>query len=46
MKRMSPRPHLWIDESIRTTDAKPGDVHVMIHQLCGINVVESAFDEV
>ena len=31
---------------VKIAGAKPGDVHVMIHQLCGIDVVESAFDEV
>src|ERR1041385_2288641 len=45
MKRMLPRAHLWIHESFRAADAEAGDVNVVIDQLLGIDIFESAFDE-
>lgn len=46
MKRMSPRAHLRIDESVRAANAKTRDVNVMIHQLLRIDIVESAFHQI
>jgi hypothetical protein len=46
MKRMLPRPHLWIDESFRAADAESRYVNMMVNQFAGIDIFEGAFDEV
>jgi hypothetical protein len=46
MKRMFPRSHLWIDETIRSPHSETSDVYVMIDQLARIYVVEGAVHQV
>jgi hypothetical protein len=46
MKRVSPRSHLRIHKSAAAVCADAGDVNVMIDEPLGIDVVESALDQI
>ena len=46
MKRMPPRQHLRIYESLRAADTEPGDVNVMIDQSFTIYIVERTLYQV